>query len=470
MSSERLRPSRFTHTLPLERGYQAMYNSLNMGVVFTKKGAIETLQRENWTSLGNPELEQLVEKMQEEKLLIEIEYDELGDYRKIQESLSTLPVAVLYLLLTDQCNFDCRYCFVGGGVPKGEVDSWMSPEMAKEGVDLFAKTLKRNPGEKRVHPRVIFYGGEPLLNFRTMRTALEYIDELKEKGNLSPSLQVTMNTNASIINGGIAEVLAKHKVAVSVSLDGRKEAHDEERVFRSGKGTFEQTMRGFRFLKEKGVSVSISCTITESGVDNLEDSLNFFIEELGVKAVGFNIAREGEGLGHAEPEAYVKAASEALIKCFKIAQEKGVYEDRMMRKVRALVDRKPHVNDCAACGQQIVIAPTGEAGICHAAAKSKAYFTANTPDLDPQTHPDWVEWRRRSPFSMPECLDCVALGICGGGCPYEVYLKEGSIWEVDRQFCIHSKMSLEFLIQDLWDQMRSKNAETDQNPREDNSG
>lgn len=455
MDIERFRPSRFTHFLPVEEGHTALYNSLNMGIIFVSNKELSDLQKNNWsTGKKAPESRRLLEKLREEKLLVNIEYDEMGDVRKVKESLRNLPIAILYLLLTDQCNFNCRYCFVGGGVPREQKAGWMTPEVAKEGIDLFAKTLPRNPQGRYVDPRVIFYGGEPLLNFKTMQFALEYIDALKAEGVLSENLRVTLNTNASMVNEEVAWVLAKHGVAVAVSLDGRKDVHDKERVSRSGKGTFDQTMRGFHLLKKHGVSVSISCTVTESGVDRLEDSLTYFINELGIRAVGFNIAREGAGPGHKNPQAYAEAASEALIRCFKIAREKGVYEDRMMRKARALIKRKPHVNDCAACGQQIVIAPTGEVGICHAAVKSKTYFVAHTPELDPQTHPSWTEWRKRSPFNMPECLDCVALGICGGGCPYEVYLKEGTIWKIDKEFCIHSKMSLEFLIQDLWGQIK----------------
>jgi len=59
----------------------------------------------------------------------------------------------------------------------------------------------------------------------------------------------------------------------------------------------------------------------------------------------------------------------------------------MMRKARAFARRQPHLNDCAGCGQQIVIAPTGEVGICHADVGKKTYFVSNTPDFDPLIHP-----------------------------------------------------------------------------------
>lgn len=58
----------------------------------------------------------------------------------------------------------------------------------------------------------------------------------------------------------------------------------------------------------------------------------------------------------------------------------------------------------------------------------------------------------RSPLNMPECQDCPALGICGGGCPYQSELEMGSIWALDKRFCIHAKMTLEWLIWDLFKQ------------------
>ena len=111
------------------------------------------------------------------------------------------------------------------------------------------------------------------------------------------------------------------------------------------------------------------------------------------------------------------------------------------------------MNDCAGCGGEIAVAPGGEIGVCHGAVGAKDYFVPLTPQLDPHVHPYWLEWRSRSPFNMPECIDCVALGICGGGCPYEAFLQKGSIWALDERFCVHAKITLKFLIQDLYEKM-----------------
>lgn len=446
--------SRFVHFIPLGE-YTAVYNALNMAVLFLENKVARGLQQRSW-SLEGQKAQSLIEEMIKEKMLVEPNHDDLADYRKIQDELSKLPVKILYLLLTDQCNFACRYCFIEGGFPPGHQRVQMTPEVAQTSIDLYARALVRNLTNEKVRKRVIFYGGEPLLNFPTMAFAIDYIEELKQKGKLPNDVKLSLNTNASVVTPEIAKTLAEHHVSVSVSIDGRKRIHNQERIFRSGEGTFDATIRGFMLLKKHGIDPGISCTIAELGVDHLEETITFFIEELDIHSIGFNILREGQTVRLADPEGYTRKASQALIDAFKIAREKGVYEDRIMRKVRAFVRRRPYLNDCAGCGGEIAAAPDGEVGVCHGAVGAKDFYVPNTPEFDVHTHPYWTEWRSRSPFNMSECIECVALGICGGGCPYQGYLREGSIWAVEKLFCIHAKTTLEFLIRDLFEKMVAK--------------
>ena len=447
-----LRLSRFVHFIRLGE-CTAIYNAMNMAVLFLGNETAGKIQEGNWSPESERDKE-LVKKAAEEGILVALNNDDLSDYREIQGQLSTLPISILYLLTTDQCNFACRYCFIEGSFPVGHVASQMTPEVAKKGVDLYAQAIVRNPSSKR--KRVIFYGGEPLLNFTTMVAAVEYIEELKSNGSLPKEVGLSLNTNASVVTSEIAQFLAGHQITASVSLDGRKIAHNRERIFHSGEGTFDTTLRGFMLLKKYGVNVGVSCTIAESGVDNVEDTIAFITDELGIRSFGFNILRETQASRLTDPEGYAHKVSNALIRAFKIARDRGVYEDRMMRKVRCFIKRQPYLNDCAGCGSEIAVSPDGLVGVCHGAVGLKHYFVPLTPEVDPLKHPYWSEWRTRSPFNMPECIDCVALGICGGGCPYEALLKEGTIWNLDRRFCVHAKATLEFLIQDLWRQTKTK--------------
>jgi len=100
---------------------------------------------------------------------------------------------------------------------------------------------------------------------------------------------------------------------------------------------------------------------------------------------------------------------------------------------------------------QIVMSPEGYIGTCHAYCGTKEYFVRYDPAIDPNQHPFWREWRRRSPINMEGCYDCIALANCGGGCPHNAALVAGSILGKGYFFFVHTLLKpLRFLIEDLY--------------------
>jgi uncharacterized protein len=123
-----------------------------------------------------------------------------------------------------------------------------------------------------------------------------------------------------------------------------------------------------------------------------------------------------------------------------------------MRKANAFIERNVWPFDCgAAGGNQIVIAPNGDVGICHGFIADRKHFPTNVFNSNFNMSEDatYREWSMRSPLNMPQCMDCPALGICGGGCPFQAEIEKGSIWQLDERFCVHAKMTLEWLIWEL---------------------
>jgi len=106
--------------------------------------------------------------------------------------------------------------------------------------------------------------------------------------------------------------------------------------------------------------------------------------------------------------------------------------------------------------RQVIFTPTGEVDVYHGYTGSGRYFVPFTETLDPIQHPYWQEWARRSPFFMPQCQNCEALGFCGGGCPYNADIKHNSIWHLDEDFCIHAITTLHWLLEDLYRQTQEE--------------
>jgi uncharacterized protein len=352
---------------------------------------------------------------------------------------------VLYLIITDKCNLECRYCFIEAGFSEDYECRDMDWDTAKKSIDLFNKQRNR-----RLQGRVWLYGGEPLLNSDLFFKCLDYIEEV------SPDLEVMTVSNGTVITKDIAERMTKYKnLNISISLDGPKAIHDQLRVDKAGRGSYDRVIKGINYLKESGLDFGISCTLAEHNVDVVSSVAEWINRDLGVNLIGVNFLVDTPK-AFVEEE-YIKKANSGLIDFFQKTRGEGVYESRIMRKINAFVKGEPRWHDCAACGNQMVISPLGEIGICHEGLGERRTFVGSiNEDFDFYNNIQIKEWANRSPATTQECKKCSALGICGGGCPYGAMLRYGNINEVDRRFCVHSKDTLEWLIWDLYGKIKTR--------------
>lgn len=462
----KFRFSKFTHLFRTEEKGIAFFNALNRKVVFVnpnnlfgsvlirvfnnkKEFLISDLGKQ--VSIGEKEKE-LVEVLYTKEILVKTNYSEKQKTKILQKKYLDRPaINVLYLILTDRCNFRCSYCFFEEGFPgkTGSLD--MNEETARKAIDLYQKNLEKSIKKKLVEPRdasVIFYGGEPLLNAKVLKFAVWYINKLQEENLLPRELLMNINTNGSLLTKDICKLLRKYNIENDISIDGPAEVHNQCRQYPEGRETFDDVIKGFYLSKKEGVKTCISCTIGKHNIEKLSEIFKWFIDELEADAVGFNPLISTSEMQ--VDELYDREVARTLIECFKIAREKGIYESRMMRKVRAFIEGYTYPFDCCAHGRQLVISPDGKVGVCHAYCSSKRFFTEMRRGFDPYTHQYWQRWSRVSPLNNEECLNCEALTICGGGCPYNAEVTHGDISAIDSSFCFHAKATLKWLIEDLY--------------------
>lgn len=287
------------------------------------------------------------------------------------------------------------------------------------------------------------------MNKKTFKEAVLYYNNLKRKGKLPAKADITLITNASLLDNETAQFIKENDIAVGISVDGRPEVNDKARRFvHSGGGTFEATWRGYQNLLEVGVrDFGISFTIGPHNIDNLLENAKYVVDKFQVKSLGFNILMDNEFKIFTDRE-YARQASDEIIKCFEYLREEGIYEDRVMRKVESFINKNIYPSDCAACGRQFVALPTGEIGPCQAYTGTKRFFIKPYGGVNPFISRTFQEWANRSPLSMSQCYDCIALGLCGGGCPCRAEIRNGSIWAIDDIFCIHSRKTVEWMIRD----------------------
>lgn len=456
-----VRFSRFTHTYDLGDAV-ALYHSLRMKPVYLKRESYENLRAWLASSFCNdyndaPDIikNEVAELVKFKVLTLSSDLDD--KVLKFVKSKLPLPaINVCYMILSEQCNLACKYCFLGNNDSKKRNNFTlenMSIETADQAIDFFIRQIKLSGLDSEENkPVIIFYGGEPLVNFSVLEHIADRINDMRDKEKCIKNLEMSIVTNGLLLNEERILKLNELGVSIAISVDGFTEEANDMRVDISGNPVFTRILGTLDKCKKLGVDVSLSVTLSEETIKDTKNILKL-VDHYGVKSFGFNIMMSSDTF--IVPHSYNEAAAQFIIDEFIELRERGIYEDRMMRKLKAFSKAQVYFSDCAAtAGGQVVISPSGRVGICHGCLDDKQYFVAHVDDdsFDATKDENFIEWSQLTPLNHDECMDCPSLGICGGGCPINaMHLKpENTIHSIDERFCVHSKKTLDFLIRDLY--------------------
>lgn len=436
--------SRFLHCFKRD-GQVCLYNALSMETIYTTDPVFE-LAKELFETNGRIGNNALLRKMYHNNMIVPKQLDEDFYLDEIRKNLFNGPkIRVMVLQMTDFCNLKCKYCFIEGGQSSGYQRKIMSHEIAEAAIDKFFKILESHDDNQS--PSIVFYGGEPLLNWDTIRFALPEIEQKEIETGIK--VDKVIITNGLIMDDDIISYIKKYNVLISVSLDGIQSVNDANRIDTQGNGSFSRAVETIKRLKDNGVSPAVSCVMAKEGIAHVDESIRFLIEDLGIKGMGFNHVSIIPGLNFYDP-VYEEQFADALLHVQDIIQDKYpfVYERRMGHKVNMFLDKLFIKANCTGCGEQFSVSPTGEIGICQGYMGSRKTFqkTVFDSEYNPEKDPIFIEWSKRSPLNIEKCLSCPALATCGGGCPRNADMTNGSIWELDSAFCHFAKKAQTWLI------------------------
>lgn len=169
-------------------------------------------------------------------------------YTDILESYFDSNIKKITLQITQNCNLSCKYCAYANpieGKQRHHENKSMPLELAKKGVNFL---FEHSKNEKDVC--VGFYGGEPLLEFDKIRKIIKYSEKLAEQ--YDKQLTFALTTNATLFTDEMIEYFSKHNINILISLDGPRDIHDKNRVYRqNGKGSFQDVMNNLGKIQKK---------------------------------------------------------------------------------------------------------------------------------------------------------------------------------------------------------------------------
>ncbi|MGE4552302.1 MAG: His-Xaa-Ser system radical SAM maturase HxsB [Desulfovibrionaceae bacterium] len=216
--------------------------------------------------------------------------------------------ALHMMVVTVRCNQRCKYCQVSSEDEQAHTFD-MSPDVAQKIVEC----IFQSPGEDI---KIEFQGGEPVLNWKAVTTAIEYAEALNRQHH--KRVEFVICTNLTIIKPEQLEYLRDHQVAISTSLDGPREIHDANRRLRTGGGTYDLFLEHLDLARKIcGDRVSALMTTTQANLHALRDVVDEYLRQ-GFPGIFFRslnpfgfAATDKAALGY-PPEAFTRAFIDGL--------------------------------------------------------------------------------------------------------------------------------------------------------------
>ncbi len=332
-------------------------------------------------------------------------------------------VKALCIHITHDCNLACKYCFAGEGEYHGS-RALMSVETGKKALDF----LVVNSGN-RTNLEVDFFGGEPLMNWETVKELVAYGRSLEKP--FQKKFRFTLTTNGVLLDETIEEFLNREMSNVVLSIDGRKQVHDSMRPTKNGKGSYDLIVPKFQHLAQSRGQTNyyVRGTYTHHNLDFSEDVLA--LADLGFTQISVEpvVAPESEDYAIREEDLpklfdeYDRLARELL---------KRRQEGRPVNFFHFMIDLEggpcvaKRLSGCGSGTEYLSVTPWGDLYPCHQFVGQEQFLMGNLEDgivrSDIQN-----EFKCCNVYAKPECQDCFAKFYCSGGCAANAYHFTGKI-------------------------------------------
>ncbi len=161
--------------------------------------------------------------------------------------------------VTNDCNLLCEYCYVNKHI------DYMSENTA-DGVVRFINKKDEEVNPERL--KIVFSGGEPLLNFKVIKRIIDGLKALEMKKTII--YMITTNGTLSLCDEHYKYL---KKMWVSISIDGTEKWHNLARKYKnSSEGSYEKAMFTLNEMLAKQMPVRVRMTITPDNVVNFAEN------------------------------------------------------------------------------------------------------------------------------------------------------------------------------------------------------
>lgn len=356
----------------------------------------------------------------------------------IREEPEAIPQQVMLTFnTTHACNMACRYCFA---FSKSKQFKPMSTHIAEKAIK---NLLMDFPETKRY--LFYFFGGEPLLCKDFIRETARIVESIF-KDYPGKEFTFLLNTNGLLLNDKDLLAFFKQKdFAITVSIDGPQEVNDQNRLLKSGQGSFKHILANIEVLKQAGIKLNLRATISPRN-QNLLNTFRFF-ENLAIPyAYAFTISasEKDEKETKMNQRTWVRTQQEYQqvfdFLTDKLLRKEEVFNMDFKQKLSILNQKTIRMHGCEAGRASFLVDELGRYFAC----QNMLPYQACIGELENGIVSS-IRDRYKSQFvsELKDCQKCWVRYLCGGGCQTERIFNASS----QSMYCDISRFEWEQILQ-----------------------
>lgn len=397
--------SRFLKTIPLEDGKFCLFSTRYGSSIIVeglflekiKEGSISKEERKILSSLG---------------FIVEDQNKELEEVFCLIEKLNqTRNVSSFLIVLNLDCNLSCPYCYEGTQKGKKYMDKF-----TVERTVAFIEQKMQNGKNISID----FYGGEPLLSYEVIVYFMEKLNQSANKFGVKITYNIV--TNGTLLTCEKAESLKKlGLISAKITIDGDEENHNKFRPYKYGLPSFKDILENIKNTSSI-LKIQLGGNYTKENYKNFPKLLDRLLSE-GIGPDKLNIVKFDpisaidKRFSHRDFSSGCVSINEPWI------AEASVYlREEILRRGYNTIPLLPSV--CAVeVKDDLIINFNGDIYKCPAFLGFEEFKIGN---VFKEAHFDYKMYDLNFRENR-ECIECLYLPMCFGGCRYLSYLKTGKI-------------------------------------------
>ena len=333
------------------------------------------------------------------RILVDNQEDDLNVYlADVLKNRYNSSDMALTILPTRGCNFGCIYCY-----EQDRPNVLMNEQTEK----AIVKFVCSNSNLKRLS--VVWYGGEPLLNFDSMVRLTKMFKQL----NIEYSAKIV--SNGYLLTKENADLMKDLAIRnIQITFDGSEEIHNQRRFLLGGQPTYRKIMDNLKYLLSinKGITIDIRTNIDRRNKDDYNKFYQDFKSEINDKRVTMYPGFVSDLLSSecVSPEFNISEGGYKAQFILDIFDKYGIEIKSFLPKYRR--------HSCVASKYfAFVIGPEGELYKCWRMVGNQKEAIGNVNDGSF----DMVKFSKYligADYTLDsKCLQCEFITLCGGGCP-----------------------------------------------------